>query len=134
MAWSRSGDKPLLEPMMVSLLMYICIYASLGLNDLSILFRGTTLPGCSVWNRAYASQSSCSKSHINSIPSYLVFYAIWGVKTYSINLYSPYFSLNNESQKLSYILDLRCPPETIRYDCKFIEYIYIYIRRERFAL
>ena len=46
--------------------------------------------------------------------------------------YSPYFSLNNESRKLSYILDLRCPPETIRYCCKFIESIHI--RRERFAL
>ena len=49
-----------------------------------------------------------------------------------IKPYSPYLSLNNESRKLSYILDLRCPPETIRYCCKYIESIYI--RRERFAL
>ena len=40
--------------------------------------------------------------------------------------------MNNESRKLSYILDLRCPPETIRYYCKYIESIYI--RRERFVL
>ena len=49
-----------------------------------------------------------------------------------INPYSPYFSLNNESRKLSNILDLHCPPETIGYWCKYIESIYI--RRERFAL
>ena len=49
-----------------------------------------------------------------------------------INPYSPYFSLNNESWKLSYILDLRCPPQTIRYWCKYIERIYI--RHESFAL
>ena len=33
MAWRRSGDKPLSEPMMVSLLTHI--YASLGLNELT---------------------------------------------------------------------------------------------------
>ena len=33
MAWHRPGDKPLSEPMMVSLLAHI--YASLGLNQLS---------------------------------------------------------------------------------------------------
>ena len=49
-----------------------------------------------------------------------------------MNPYSPYFSLNNESRKLSYILDLRCPPETIRFCCKYIDSIHI--RRERFAL
>ena len=32
MAWRRSGEKPLSEPMMVSLLTHI--YASLGLNEL----------------------------------------------------------------------------------------------------
>ena len=32
MAWRRPGDKLLAEPMMVSLLM--CLYASLGLNEL----------------------------------------------------------------------------------------------------
>ena len=37
MAWRRAGDKPLSEPMMVSLLTHICvrIYASLGLNELT---------------------------------------------------------------------------------------------------
>ena len=49
-----------------------------------------------------------------------------------IKPYSPYLSLNNESRKLSYILDLRCPPETIRYCCKCIGSIYI--KHERFAL
>ena len=49
-----------------------------------------------------------------------------------IKPYSPYLSLNSESRKLSYILDVRCPPETIRFCCKYIESIYI--RRERFAL
>ena len=49
-----------------------------------------------------------------------------------INPYSPNFSLNNASTKLSYILDLRCPPESIRYCCKYIETIYI--RRERAVL
>ena len=38
MAWCRSGDKPLSEPMMVSLpthiYIYIYIYASLSLNEL----------------------------------------------------------------------------------------------------
>ena len=49
-----------------------------------------------------------------------------------VNPYSPYFSLNNESRKLSYLLDLLCPTETIRYCCKYIESVYI--RGERFAL
>ena len=35
MAWRRSGDKPLSDPMMVSLPTHI-IYASLGLNELTI--------------------------------------------------------------------------------------------------
>ena len=34
MAWRRRGDKPLSEPMMVSLRR---IYASLGLNELSLM-------------------------------------------------------------------------------------------------
>ena len=34
MAWCRSGDKPLSEPMMVNLLTHI--YASLGLNELTV--------------------------------------------------------------------------------------------------
>ena len=42
MAWRRSGDKPLSEPMMVSLLTYIYIYASLGLNELNDVFRDFT--------------------------------------------------------------------------------------------
>ena len=33
MAWRQPGDKPLSEPMMVSLLTHV-IYASLGLNEL----------------------------------------------------------------------------------------------------
>ena len=33
MAWRRPGDKPLSEPMMVSLLKHIC-HVSLGLNEL----------------------------------------------------------------------------------------------------
>ena len=44
-----------------------------------------------------------------------------------MNPYSACFSLNNESRKLSYILDLRCTAETIPYCCKHIESIYIYI-------
>ena len=34
MAWRRRGDKSLSEPLMVSLLMHICVTASLGLNEL----------------------------------------------------------------------------------------------------
>ena len=41
------------------------------------------------------------------------------------------FSLNNESRKLSYISDFRCPRETVRYCFKYIESIYI--RHERFV-
>ena len=41
MAWRRPGDKPLSEPMMVSLPTHICvyrrIYASLGINELTVL-------------------------------------------------------------------------------------------------
>ena len=48
------------------------------------------------------------------------------------SLCRPLLNPENESRKLSYILDLRCPPETIRYCCKYIESIYI--SRERFAL
>ena len=36
MAWRRSGDKPLSEPMMVS---YRRIYASLGLNELTTAYN-----------------------------------------------------------------------------------------------
>ena len=36
MAWRRSGDKPLSEPMMVSLQTHID-YASLGLNELTLV-------------------------------------------------------------------------------------------------
>ena len=38
MAWRRSCDKPLSEPMMVSLPVYRRIYASLDLNELTDLF------------------------------------------------------------------------------------------------
>ena len=33
-AWRRLGDNPLSEPMMIILLTYICVTASLGLNEL----------------------------------------------------------------------------------------------------
>ena len=42
MAWRRSGDKPLSEPVMVSLLTHI--YASLGLNELRLLQSPSLLP------------------------------------------------------------------------------------------
>ena len=37
MAWRRPGDKPLSEPMMVSSLTHVYIYASLGFNKLTFL-------------------------------------------------------------------------------------------------
>ena len=40
MAWRRPGDKPLSEPMMISLTTYI--YASLGLNELKSQSVGNT--------------------------------------------------------------------------------------------
>ena len=43
--------------------------------------------------------------------------------------FSPHLSMKSDLQKLAYILDLRCPPESIRVCCK---YIYkVYTRRER---
>ena len=41
MAWHRPGDKPLSEPMMVSLLMHICVTWPHGLNELT--HRGFTM-------------------------------------------------------------------------------------------
>ena len=37
MAWRQPGDKPLSEPMMASLLTHIGLYASLGLNELTLI-------------------------------------------------------------------------------------------------
>ena len=50
MAWRRSGDKPLSEPMMV----YWCIYASLGLNELMSygvcgMIWNKCIPYCIFW-------------------------------------------------------------------------------------
>ena len=46
-----------------------------------------------------------------------------------VNNFSPHLSMKSDLQKLAYILDLRCPPESIRVCCK---YIYkVYTRRER---
>ena len=43
--------------------------------------------------------------------------------------FSPHLSMKSDLPKLAYILDLRCPPESIRVCCK---YIYkVYTRRER---
>ena len=36
MAWRRSGDKPLSEPMMVNLLMHICVTQSQWVNSLAL--------------------------------------------------------------------------------------------------
>ena len=41
MAWRRAGDKPLSEPMVVSLY-YRCIFGSLGLNELKYTFGSVT--------------------------------------------------------------------------------------------
>ena len=53
MAWRRQGDKPLSEPMIV----YWCIYASLGLNELIDLRRtfGLEMAWCQLgaWLPAY---------------------------------------------------------------------------------
>ena len=40
MAWRRSGDKPLFEPMMVSLLMHICITRPQWVNKQRVLMHG----------------------------------------------------------------------------------------------
>ena len=44
MAWRRSGDKPLSEPMMVSLSTHICV-TSLGFNELTIWYRAQIILG-----------------------------------------------------------------------------------------
>ena len=47
MAWCRPGDKPLSEPMMVSLLTHI--YASLGLNELITYIVARIIPVNVIW-------------------------------------------------------------------------------------
>ena len=46
-----------------------------------------------------------------------------------VNIFSPHLSMKSDLQKLAFILDLRCPPESIKVCSK---YIYkVYTRRER---
>ena len=57
MAWRRSGDKPLSEPMMVSLLMHICVTRPQWVKSLQVIWRSE--------NRRWNLQVSCLQMSCN---------------------------------------------------------------------
>ena len=57
MAWRRPGDKPVFEPMMVSLLTHICASTSLGLNEIKPVNRLRRQHLTALWKKDFIQRS-----------------------------------------------------------------------------
>ena len=75
MAWRRSGDKPLSEPMMVSLLTHICVTRPQWVSTLCVSTKSSQI---SLWENTQSYGECCSRGHYwDYYPCALSLQLIW---------------------------------------------------------
>ena len=75
MAWRRPGDKPLSEPMMVSLPMHLCVTLPQWVNWANAHLLSTRLLGSNVWNLNQTTKIFFNKIHLEKFAKWLRFCA-----------------------------------------------------------